>query len=56
MKDYPRGKDLLFQLVYEGAKKNTVGLPLGVQIIGRPYQEELVLHVMQLLENHVKFE
>ena len=56
MENYPRNKDILFQLVYEGAKQNTIGLPLNVQIIGRPWQEELVLHVMKLLEKHVKYE
>lgn len=56
MEHYPRHKDILLQLVYEGAKQNTVGLPLNVQVIGRPWQEELVLHVMKLLENSVNFE
>ena len=56
MDSYPRGKDLLYQLVWEGARENTVGLPLNVQVIGRPWQEELVLHVMKLLQDQVKFQ
>lgn len=55
MESYPKNDDLLFNLVYQGASANTVGLPLNVQVVGRPWQEELVLHVMKLLQDHVNF-
>ncbi len=54
LEDYPKNDDMLHRLVYEGAK-NTVGLPLNVQIVGRPWQEEMVLHAMQELEKQVKY-
>ena len=56
MESYPRpSEDLLFKLVHDGAGANTVGLPLNVQVVGRPWQEELVLHVMKLLQDNVSF-
>jgi len=56
MESYPKpSEDILFKLVREGASANTVGLPLNVQVIGRPWQEELVLHVMKLLQDNVNF-
>ena len=55
MESYPANEDLLFKLVYQGACENTVGLPLNVQVVGRPWQEELVLHVMKLLQDNVNF-
>ncbi len=54
MEDYPKD-DFLLRLVHQGASSNTVGLPLNVQVIGRPWQEELVLHVMKLLQDNVSF-
>ena len=32
------------------AGKTSEGLPVGVQIVGRPYEEELVLHVAEMIE------
>ena len=55
MKNYPRNEDFLFDLVYQGASQNTVGLPLNVQVVGRPWQEELVLRVMKMLQDNVRF-
>jgi Asp-tRNA(Asn)/Glu-tRNA(Gln) amidotransferase A subunit family amidase len=31
--------------------KNAQGLPVGVQLIGRPFEDELLLEVAQQLEN-----
>lgn len=53
LEDYPRN-DLLYHLVYNGTK-GAVGMPLNVQVIGRPWQEEMVLHVMKLLQDKVNF-
>ena len=55
MESYPANEDYLLKLVYQGACENTVGLPLNVQVVGRPWQEELVLHVMKLLQDNVNF-
>ena len=56
MESYPKpSEDILFKLVREGASANTVGLPLNVQVVGRPWQEELVLQVMKLLQDNVDF-
>ena len=56
MESYPKpSEDILFKLIREGASANTVGLPLNVQVVGRPWQEELVLHVMKLLQDNVNF-
>ena len=40
--------------VKEGTK-GAQGMPLNVQIIGRPWNEELVLRAMIGLQNKVKF-
>lgn len=55
MESYPVKEDFLFKLVAEGSSANTVGLPLNVQVVGRPWQEELVLHVMKMLQDNVSF-
>ena len=39
-------KHLIFILFFRGS----TGLPLGVQVVGRPWQEETVLAVMRDLE------
>jgi Asp-tRNA(Asn)/Glu-tRNA(Gln) amidotransferase A subunit family amidase len=44
---------MLFKLVYQGTL-GAQGLPLGVQVVGKPWNEELVLHVMKLLESNRK--
>jgi Asp-tRNA(Asn)/Glu-tRNA(Gln) amidotransferase A subunit family amidase len=33
------------------AASNSKGLPLGVQVVARPYQEEVCLGVMKVVEN-----
>jgi hypothetical protein len=50
---YPKDDDMLFKLVYQGTL-GAQGLPLGVQVVGKPWNEELVLHVMKLLESNRK--
>ena len=34
--------------------KGTIGLPLSVQVVGRPYHEEQVLKIMGVLEEAQK--
>ena len=46
--DYPTG-DAVFKLIREGTA-GAAGMPIGVQMAGRPFQEELVLNVMGQLE------
>ena len=50
--DYP-DTDANFRLARE-ASRGAGGCPLGVQVIGRHYQEEMVLHVMRTIENLVR--
>ena len=42
--------DKLYRMVKEGME-GTLGFPVGVQVIGRPWQEEMILGVMELLHN-----
>lgn len=42
--------DLHHQLTCE-SQENSVGLPIGVQVVGKPYCEELVLRIMGELES-----
>ncbi|CAG7717618.1 unnamed protein product, partial [Allacma fusca] len=30
--------------------QNAIGMPIGVQIVGKPFQEELILRTLQELE------
>ena len=46
--DYP-DTDANFRLARQ-AGRGAEGCPLGVQVIGRHYQEEMVLHVMSTIE------
>ena len=55
MKYYPNSGDYLFSLVHESCKEAS-GLPLSIQVIGRHFQEELVLHVMKELESESNFQ
>jgi Asp-tRNA(Asn)/Glu-tRNA(Gln) amidotransferase A subunit family amidase len=32
--------------------KETIGMPIGIQVIGKPYEEELVLRLMVELERN----
>ena len=38
------------------ACKNSVGMPLAVQVVGRRYNEELILKLMKEIESISKFE
>ena len=53
MKDYPT-HDILYKLIRSGTKGG-IGLPLNVQVIGKPWHEEMVLHVMKELETLAKY-
>ena len=46
--DYPT-RDAVFKLIREGTE-GAAGMPIGVQMAGRPLQEELVLNIMGQLE------
>jgi Asp-tRNA(Asn)/Glu-tRNA(Gln) amidotransferase A subunit family amidase len=46
-------RDGLYRLA-AWALRGGVGLPVGVQLVGRPYEDEKVLHVMCQLEAAVK--
>ena len=48
MKNYPTN-DILYNLIKSGTE-GAVGLPLNVQVIGKPWHEEMVLGVMKELE------
>ena len=50
MKYYPRSGDYLFKII-QNSCKNAAGMPLNLQIIGRPFEEELVLYAMKEVEN-----
>ena len=41
MKYYPKTGDYLFKII-QNSCKNAAGMPLNLQIIGRPFEEELV--------------
>ncbi len=50
LEDYPgREKDLVYGWVKEGTR-GAQGMPLNVQVVGRPWTEELVLRVMRELQ------
>ncbi|KAK3605349.1 hypothetical protein CHS0354_033841 [Potamilus streckersoni] len=50
MKEYPTNTRYE-RFIKKYYSEDTVGLPVGVQCVGLPYQEELVLRVMKMLEN-----
>ena len=55
MKDYPGFEtDYTFGWIKESTKGG-LGLPLSVQVVGLPWNEELVLRVMKELENAAKY-
>ena len=45
----------LFRLAAHTTKGST-GCPIGVQVIGRHFQEELVLHAMEIIEDLVHYD
>ena len=50
---YPVREDLCYRWAAD-ATKGAEGLPIGVQVVGRRFQEELVLHVMKEIETLAK--
>ncbi|XP_069954928.1 fatty-acid amide hydrolase 1-like [Cherax quadricarinatus] len=52
LNDYPTD-DLLFHMVKE-ATEGATGLPIGVQVVGLPWQEEVVCRGMRDLQDHLK--
>jgi fatty acid amide hydrolase len=51
--DYPgHEKDLVYGWIKEGTR-GAMGMALNVQVVGRPWAEELVLRVMMELEDHI---
>ena len=46
MKNYPSSGDFCFKRI-QNACKNAAGMPLNLQVIGKPFNEELVLHAMK---------
>ena len=53
MASYPTN-DILYKIIRNGTK-GAVGLPLNVQVVGKPWHEEMVLHVMSELETVAKY-
>ena len=53
MASYPTN-DILYKIIRNGTK-GAVGLPLNVQVVGKAWQEEMVLHVMSELERAAKY-
>jgi len=51
--DYPISTDLCHRLA-RNATIGAEGCPIGVQVVGRHFQEEMVLHAMGLIEELVK--
>lgn len=45
---YPTN-DMLYKMVRNGME-NTEGFPVGIQVIGRPWQEEMIIGVMKEIE------
>ncbi len=45
----------IYKYIKEGSK-NSVGMPLAVQVVGRRYNEELILRLMKELESVTEFE
>lgn len=36
-------------------KKNTAGLPMGVQVTSYPYKDEVCLNIMEQIEKDIEF-
>ena len=53
MSEYPTN-DYLLNVIKKGAE-DALGLPLGVQVVGLPWNEELVLYAMKELELEANF-
>ena len=56
------GIDLLYKVIKAGTesansgRQSAVSLPLNVQVIGKPWEEEMVLHAMEVMERLAKFD
>ena len=50
--DYPVHQDLIHKIARD-ATVGAIGCPVGVQVVGRHFQEEMVLHVMGEIESLV---
>ena len=55
MRNYPTVGDLTLVTMKKVATQGAAGLPLNVQVIGRPWQEEVILRVMREIETAVQF-
>lgn len=53
MENYPT--ETFFQKNIKQAQVGSEGLPVGVQVVGLPWQEELVLRVMKDIDDEVKY-
>lgn len=54
LEDYPgHEKDSIYGWIKEGTK-GALGMSLNVQVVGRPWHEELVLRVMKDIETHLE--
>ena len=53
MTNYPTS-DILHRLIHSGTQ-GAIGLPLNVQVIGKPWHEEMVLRVMKELEEAANY-
>jgi len=49
-KTWPVGSNFVLKLMRDASSKSK-GLPLGVQVVSRPYQEEVCLAVMKVVED-----
>ena len=62
MESYPLHEDLLYRVMKAGTegtdtgRHSAVGLPLNVQVIGKPWEEEMVLHAMEIIEQLAQFD
>lgn len=54
LENYPVKDDFQHRLAYD-ATKGATGCPIGVQVVGRKFQEELVIHAMEVIEDLVQY-
>lgn len=53
--DYDDGYNDLFTKGMKDTLQGSEGLPVGVQVVSTPYNEEKVLYVMNEIEEEVRF-
>jgi Asp-tRNA(Asn)/Glu-tRNA(Gln) amidotransferase A subunit family amidase len=51
LKSFPDNNDDVLGLLVQTIK-NAVGMPIGVQLAGKPYHEEVVLRALVLLDKY----